>query len=258
MNHPSKTIVITGASSGIGKALAEIYAAPDVTLALLARDPARLNGVAESCRRSGAQVTELALDIRECEPMAQWLQNFDQDHTIDLLIANAGIMHPLTRTDLHEPVPDITQTLDTNFLGVLNTVLPVLDRMQQRGLGHIAVVSSMSALHGIPAFPVYAASKAALLNYFQALRPRLSLAGVDLTIVCPGYIATPMLDKLPGLKPLIMPAAKAAAIIKAGLDRRKPLIVFPVLLRLGLWLLGLLPAKIANWILIKFYGLERP
>jgi len=258
MYRTCTTILITGASSGLGQALAEQYATPGITLALLARDPARLNAVVESCRHSGALVTEQAMDIRDREPLAQWLQEFDRNHPVDLLIANAGIMRPLLPRELHEPVPDLLDTLNTNFAGILNTVFPVLDRMLQRGHGHIAVVSSLSAYHGIPAFPAYSASKAALLNYFQALRPGLNLAGIDLTIICPGYIETPMLHNLPGLKPLIMPATKAAAIIKSGLDRRKPLIVFPRLLHLGLGLLGLLPIRLANWIMIKFYGLDRP
>ena len=257
MSLTYKTIVITGASSGIGAALADQFAVPGVTLGLIARNADRLNRIAENCRKRGANVEMKIIDVQDRENLQSWLQQFDTDHPIDLLIANAGITYPLPRRELHEPQEEVTNILNTNFTGVLNTVIPAIDRMQERKRGHIAILSSLSAYHGIPAFPAYSASKAALLSYFQAIRSRLTVAGIDLTIICPGYIETPMTKKLPGLKMLVLPVDKAATIIKDGLIRKKPLLAFPFQLRIGLWFMNCLPVNLCNWILIKVFGINK-
>jgi short-subunit dehydrogenase len=249
MTQNFKTIVITGAGGGIGAALAGKFAGPGVTLGLIGRDAAKLDAVASRCRGQGATVETVSVDVRDQARLENWLATFDAAHPIDLLIANAGITYPLPSAELHEPMAELTKILDTNFYGVMHTVFPVIERMAGRRRGHLAIVSSLSAYHGMPAFPAYAASKAALLNYFQGLRGRLAASGIDLTIVCPGYIHTPMTRSLPGTKWLVYSADAAARIMTDGISARKPLIAFPLVFRIGLWLLNMLPVKVSDWIL---------
>lgn len=251
-----KTIIITGAGSGIGAALAEQLAGPGVHLGLIGRDHARLAQTAGKCREAGADVETASIDVRDRDMLTQWLTAFDNNHPVDLVIANAGITFPLAGERLHEPEADLALVMQTNFNGAVNTIIPLIDSMQLRRHGHVAVLSSLAALHGMPAFPAYAASKAALFNYFQGLRGRLAAAGIGLTIVCPGYIDTPMTAQLPGLKLLVMPAGKAVGIIKRGLERRKPMIIFPASLRIGLRLLNMLPAGLSTRILNRLFGIR--
>lgn len=257
MESSFRNIVITGASSGIGAALAEQFAAPGVNLGLIGRDAARLEQVTNNCRDAGAGVEKLAIDVRNREDLGQWLEEFDDKYAIDLVIAGAGITVPLSRSGLHETPADLLDIMNTNYIGVVNTIFPVVDRMQNRNSGHVAVLSSLSAYHGIPGFPAYAASKAALLNYLQAIRGRLAVNGITLSIVCPGYVQTPMTARLPGIKLMVMPVGKAAGIIRRGLERKKPLIAFPLLLRLGLWFLNILPIRFSTFILNKLFGIKR-
>lgn len=257
MNPVFKTIVITGASGGIGGALAESYAKPGITMGLLGRDVSRLENISIKCREKGASVYTASIDIRDQETLAEWLYGFDDSNNIDLLIASAGITYPISRAMLHEPPEELINIMNVNFSGTINSLNPVIDRMRERGMGHIAVLSSLSAYHGIPGFPAYSASKAALLNYLQGIRGRLAGAGIILTVICPGYIQTSMTAKLPGIKMMIMPVEKAAGIIKRGLERQKPLIAFPLLLRLGLWFLNILPIRMSTYILNKLFGIKK-
>lgn len=257
MKSSFRSIVITGAGSGIGASLAELFAGTGINLGLIGRDRSRLDNITGKCRQAGANVETISLDVRNREALEQWLADFDDKHAIDLVIASAGITKALPRSVLHESDSELIDIMNTNYIGVLNTIFPVIDRMQARMNGHVAVISSLSAYHGIPGFPAYSSSKAALLNYLQGIRGRLAASGINLTVICPGYVDTPMTAKLPGIKMMVMPAAKAAGIIKRGLERRKPLIAFPLLLRLGLWLLGILPVRLTTYILNKLFGLKK-
>ena len=256
MNGNFKTIIITGAGSGIGAALAEQLAGPGVTLGLIGRELTRLEETAGKCREAGAAVATASIDVRNQDRLAQWLTTFDDNHAIDLVIANAGITFALDGQRLHEAEEELANVMQTNFNGVLNTIFPVIERMRIRRQGHVAVLSSLAALHGIPAFPAYTASKAALLNYFQGVRGRLTAAGIGLTIICPGYIQTPMTEQLPGVKLFVVPVAKAASIIKRGLERRKPQIIFPALLRAGLWLINIMPVSLSTYLLNRLFGIK--
>ena len=146
--------------------------------------------------------------------------------------------------------------MDTNFLGTVNTLAAIVDLMTSRKRGHIAVISSLSAYYGMPGFPAYSASKAALLNYCQGIRGKLALYGIKLTIICPGYIQTPMTEKLPRGKFMVVPVENAARAIKDGLVRGKQHIAFPILLRSGLWILNILPVSFVDKILGKIFSIR--
>lgn len=220
-----RRIVITGASRGIGAALAAAYAAPGVSLCLVGRDAVRLQAVAESCRAEGAVAETAIADIRDRAAMADLLVRFDGADAVDLVVANAGVALPTGAS----PGDDATVygEVETNLVGTLNTVLPLLPAMAGRGQGQVALVSSLAAFAPLPSSPGYSATKAAVLVYGQALRERLRPVGIRVSVVCPGYIETDMAARYQGWKPLMMSAAEAASRIRAGLAADRGVIAFP-------------------------------
>ncbi|HET6521633.1 MAG TPA: SDR family NAD(P)-dependent oxidoreductase [Geminicoccaceae bacterium] len=235
-----RSILITGASSGIGAALACAYAGPGSHLALGARDADRLAAVAERCRAAGAVVTGRRVDVTEREAMAAWIAETDDARPLDLVVANAGISGPETPP---------RRIVEVNLLGVLNTVEPILPRFLARRRGHLALMSSLAAFRATPTTPAYGASKAAVLAYGDALRPRLAAQGVRVTVICPGFVRTPMTAGNPFAMPLIMTPERAALIIRAGLERGRPRIVFPRTLYLVTRLAAALPHALVDAIL---------
>ncbi|WP_020396420.1 SDR family NAD(P)-dependent oxidoreductase [Thiolinea disciformis] len=248
----TRTIVITGASNGLGAALAYYFAAPHIQLGLMARNKTRLSQVSETCMKKGA-ITHLGIiDVTDTEAMQIWLNTLDQQHPIDLLIANAGITHSIDHQGKPESLEDVKKLLDINLLGVLNTIHPVLEKMLQRQHGQIALISSLAAYRGMPVTPAYSASKAALKSYGEALRPLLAQHNIKINIICPGFIKSDMSDSFPGKRPFIMNSNQAAQLIAQGLDKNKATIAFPWLLHIGILILSVLPFPIASF----FMGLS--
>jgi short-subunit dehydrogenase len=239
-----QTIVITGASSGIGEALALHYAQAGAWLGLIGRSQTRLERVAEQCRHRGAEVKLGIVDVRARAEMRDWLEAFDDDHPVELLVANAGVMAGRPMDGILEP-PDVAHTLiETNVLGTLNAVQPLLPRMIARDGGQIAIVSSIAAFIPLPDAPSYGASKVATLSYGLALRSLLASQGIKVSVVCPGYVRTPMMAQESGPKPGAIEPAAAARLIARGLERDKPVITFPFLFSLMTRIGGLLPDRL--------------
>lgn len=242
-----RSIVITGASSGIGKALAQRFATPGITLGILGRDNARLASVAAECQRRGAKVQTGSIDVRDRENLGGWLIAFDSVLPIDLLIVNAGVMGGSTPDDNIERADISFAVAETNVIGVLNTIHPVLPRMTARGAGQIAILSSIGGFLPMPDAPTYSASKAAVLNYGLSLRSLIRDKGIMVSVICPGYVATPMTAQKSGRKPFEISPAQAAELIVRGLERDKPIITFPrffsAVTRIG----GLLPERLREW-----------
>jgi short-subunit dehydrogenase len=246
------TVVITGASSGIGQALALRYARDRATIGLIGRDQARLQNVAAECRSRGANVRSGEIDVRDRPELMRWLEAFDTATPIDLLIANAGVMEGTPPGGQIEP-PDAAYTLiQTNVLGTLNTVQPLLPKMMARGRGQIAIVSSIAGFIPLPDSPSYCASKAAVLNYGLALRALLHPYGIGVSVICPGYVTTPMMLRESGPKPFAVPADKAADLICRGLDRNQAVIAFPFFFALVTRIGGLLPDRLRRWTMRPF------
>jgi short-subunit dehydrogenase len=236
-----RTVVITGASSGIGKAIALRCAAQGDRLALLGRHKARLTDVARTCSSLGSVVHTALIDVRARQEMSSWLEGFDQLSPVDLLFANAGVMSGRPPEGLLEDQIDSLSLFETNVLGVVNTVHPLLPRMIARGRGQIAIIGSLAGFVPVPDAPSYCASKAAVMNYGLALRSLLGPKGVRISVVCPGYVETPMTAQEQGAKPFKMPAEQAAELIMRGLERNQAVIAFPFWLTLMSRLGGLLP-----------------
>ena len=187
-----RTVLITGASSGIGEALAIAYAGADTTLGLLGRNFERLEGVAAQCRTRGSNVQTATIDVRSRDELKAWIERFDRDHPVDLVFANAGVMAGTPPSGEIE-LPDAgAAVIETNVLGVLNTLQPLLKPMMTRGRGQIAILSSLAGFVPLPDAPSYCASKSAVMSYGLSLRSLLAPRGIRVSVICPGYIVTPM------------------------------------------------------------------
>lgn len=240
----ARTILVTGASSGIGKALALHYAGEGIGLALMGRDARRLELVVDDCRRRGSTVHPALIDVRDRAAMARWLIEFDRVNPVDLLVANAGVMAGTPPGGEVERPDAAYAAVETNLLGVLNTIQPLLPLMMQRRHGQIALIGSLAGFVPLPDCPSYSASKAAVLSYGQSLRALLAPYGIGVSVACPGYVTTPMMLRESGRKPFAMSAERAAALIAAGLRRNRAVISFPFLLSIGSRLHGLMPDRI--------------
>lgn len=236
-----KTILITGASSGLGAALAKEYAKPDVTLALTGRNAVRLEETASLCRELGAVVHTALMDVRNREQLSNFIIHIDGLHPIDLIIANAGISAGSFQG--LETEDKALAVFETNVTGVLNTIHPVMPRMIVRKHGQIAIVSSLASLRALPQAPAYSASKAAVRFYGEALRGLMRPYGVEVNVICPGWIETRMTSVNTFYMPLMMSPTLAARRIARGLRSREACIAFPRRLYYPLLFLAAFPAS---------------
>jgi NAD(P)-dependent dehydrogenase (short-subunit alcohol dehydrogenase family) len=244
---PLRSVLITGASSGLGRALALACAAPGTVLHCSGRDAARLAEVAEAARAKGAAVREAVLDVRDADAMAAWIAGAGR---LDLAIANAGVSAGTGHGEPESPA-QTRLLIETNLLGVLNTVHPALAAMRAQapgpdGLrGRIAVIASIAGFVAAPGAPTYCATKAAVDAWTVATAAVAAPDGVGLTSVCPGYIRTPMTDGNRFPMPGLMDAERAAAIILRGVARGRRRVVFPWWLGLAARVVGLLPPRLS-------------
>ena len=244
-----RAIVITGASSGIGKALAIRYATGNAILALIGRDQVRLQAVADECCSLGASVRVGLLDVRDRLAMMRWLGDLDRSNPIDLVFANAGLMAGTPPGGEIEPADAGHAVVETNVLGVLNTIQPLLPSMMVRRRGQIAIVGSLAGFIGLPDCPSYSASKSAVLSYGLSLRALLSPYGIGVSVVCPGHVTTPMTLRESGRKPFEMTPERAVEVIVSGLRRNRSVIAFPFFYAQAARLHGLLPDRLRRWLL---------
>ena len=246
-----KNILISGASSGIGASLAEAYSTSGVNLYLTARNNQRLKEVADKCQAKGAKVIIKSLDVREMQTLRDWVVSIDEKNPLDLVIANAGITGGNSIDGQLENDVVVNNLIDVNFKGMVHTIHPLLERMKSRKSGQLAFVTSVMAIRGFPHAPIYAATKAAVTIYAEGVRAVLRKDKVKISVILPGYVATPMSDQITGDKPFIVSAEKAAKIIKKGLRRAKPVIAFPKVLYYGTWILKILPPAISDRLMMS-------
>lgn len=243
-------VLITGASGGLGAALAWAYAAPGVHLSLGGRRAEALEALAAKVRARGATVDLGFVDVTDRAGMADWIAAADAARPLDLVIANAGISAGTGGTggsaaDL-EPEALTRHLFDVNLAGVVNTVLPALACLRPRGRGQIALMASLAGYRGQPGAPAYCASKAAVKVWGEGLRAQLADSGVVVSVICPGFVRTPMTDANGFVMPFLMDADKAAACIRAGLARGRGRIAFPWPMAALAWLVATLPDPLAH------------
>lgn len=247
-NFEGKSVLITGASSGIGAALAERFSKISaIHLILCGRNQKRLENTAKICRNQGAAVETLIFDVTDEVATNEAIQKAAKSCKIDILIANAGVSSgSLHMNQDTKSTPDIIRT---NVFGVVNTVLPVIELMKKQGQGQIAVMSSMAGYRGLRNCPAYSASKSFVKAWGEALRGYLMKDNIKVNVICPGFVKTPLTDTNTFKMPLLMPAHKAAEIIIKGLYQNKSVIAFPAPLAFAAWIGSILPAALLSLIL---------
>jgi short-subunit dehydrogenase len=217
-------VVITGASSGIGAALARRYAAAGATLGLIARRQPELERLVAAF---STPCSLYPLDVRDAGAIAAAARDFTARHGCpDIVIANAGVSLG-TLTEHAEDVVAFQDVLDINVMGMVKAFQPFLAGMKERGGGTLCGIASVAGYRGLPGAAAYSASKAAAISYLESLRVELRASGVKVVTVCPGYIATPMTEKNPYPMPFMMSADTAAAKIAALIARGAPFTVIP-------------------------------
>lgn len=247
-----KTIIITGASSGLGWALAEKYAAPDTRLFLFGRSPLQLGKIADLCVAAGAEVRTICGDVRDRPAMQRQIEQISQQYPVSVLIACAGVSAgTLGRPETGEQADEI---FSTNLHGSLNTIMPAIPFMIKNQAGTIVLISSMAGLIGLASAPSYSASKAAVKIFGDALRSYLRKFQVKVCVVVPGYIDTPMTKVNNFPMPFKITAKQAAELIVSGIEARRGLIIFPKITYFMLKLLNFLPYQLIDYVNARLPG----
>lgn len=232
-------VFITGASSGLGAALARHYAAQGATLGLLGRNMGRLTALADTLGQPHALYQA---DVADAAAVQQAAHDFMQRFGVpDIVVANAGISVG-TLTELHEDMPVFARVFNTNVLGVVHTLHPFVDAMRNRGSGTLAGISSVAGVRGLPGSGAYSASKAAVTRYLESLRVELRRSGVKVCTIAPGYITTPMTDVNRFPMPFKIGADKAAGLIARAIRRQQRAVTIPWQMAIISSILKLLPA----------------
>ena len=243
--------LVTGASSGIGRAFAVRLSRAGISnLYICGRDAARLAEAKEECLRAGAgQVCAQTLDVRDSQAVKEWIFFADETSRLDLVFANAGVA-----TGPENVSDNVRRTFDINFGGVVNTVLPAIERFAARERrdgavrGQIAITSSMAGYHGLGSCPAYSGSKAGVKAWGAGLRVMLAPEGIRVNVICPGFVRSAITDANTCPMPFFMEADRAADIIFRGLSANTGLISFPWQMRLAAWLAACMPDALSEFI----------
>jgi short-subunit dehydrogenase len=228
-----KRIFITGASSGIGEALARRWAGPDATLGLVARRRAVLDGLAGELRGRGATVHVYDADVADTAAMKSATASFlEAAGGVDLVVASAGvgIRSALLEGEVNEPA----RLMQVNVVGVINTVVPFLPAMVAARSGVLVAVASVAGWRALPGRTTYSASKAAVIAFMDGLRLELRVGktGVHAMTVCPGFVKTPMTAAIKHKMPFLLDVEACADEIVNAIERREASWTFPWQLRL--------------------------
>lgn len=253
MAKQPQTIVITGASGGIGSELALAYAAPGRRLALLARNRHKLETLALRCSDAGAHVHLVTMDVRDRLALRRTLQAFDDQYPVDLLIANAGITCGVAPSSGLEDPEEAHRLTEVNYTAAVEAAEAVLPGMRARNCGQIVFLSSLAGLRALPDMPSYSATKAAVAAYGAALRGQLRGTGIHVSVVFPGFVTSAMSQRHQGPKPLEISAVRASKKIVKGIQRRRSVIAFPKVLVGLIWLQKtfLIP-RLSDWTMSWF------
>lgn len=237
------SILVTGASSGIGRALALEYARGGASLALCARRVPELDAVAGEVRALGGTALCIPLDVCDTEAVADAVRRADRDlGGLEMVIANAG--RGDSRHSSRLRWQDVDSVLEVNVRGAMATLVAAIPIFLAHQRGHLVGVTSLAGRRGLPMSAAYSASKSALSIFLESLRIDLARAGLRVTDVQPGFVLTPMTEHAPHPTPFRWPADRAARHIARRLERAPAVVAFPWPLVLATALGRLIPAPI--------------
>lgn len=222
-----KVIFLTGASSGIGEALAVEMAKRGAILGLLARREALLRDLAAKCERLGTAAREFPCDITDEYSVRDAADSLRREFgKIDILVANAGIGGGAKHARDLKP-QDFRRVIDTNLVGAVNSVSAVLPAMLDRGEGQIVAISSLAGFRGLPKSAAYCASKAGMTAYFESVRLDVQNRGIAVTIIQPGFIKTPLTSGRKNKMPFLMELEDSIPLFLKAIEKKKKFAAFP-------------------------------
>jgi NADP-dependent 3-hydroxy acid dehydrogenase YdfG len=227
MDWKDKVVFLTGASSGIGEALAMALAERGAILGLVARRKTNLSALARSCEAKGATAFVYAVDVTDSAALGDAADGMRKEFGhIDVMIANAGISGADEATRNYDPT-GVKKVIDINLLGAVNAVHAVLPAMIERGQGQLVAVSSLAGIRGLPKSAAYSASKAGMTAFFESVRLDTIGKGIDVTIIQPGFILTPLTAGRTQNMPFLMNLNDAIPMFIRAIEKKKKFASFP-------------------------------
>lgn len=250
--------LVTGASSGIGHALSLALAREGWDVAVLARREPALRELAAGIEASGGRALVLPADVRDADAVSIAVAGCRAGlGPVDLLVANAGISGSTDFRSAHFR-EDVERVMSVNFLGAVYVLDAVLPHMLERGRGHVVAIGSLAGFRGLPLSAAYSASKGALANFFESLRVDLRGTGVDVTLVRPGYVRTPLTDQNDHPMPWLMELDDAVERIMRAIRRHARSAQFPWPLARAVWLGQLFPDGLYDFLVSKVRREKKP
>ena len=227
MDWKNKTVFLTGASSGIGEALAVALAKKGAILGLVARREELLNELAVKCEAVGGTARVFSCDVVDSSALHAAAERFrDEFGHIHIMIANAGIGGNNKETRDYDPEA-VKNLIDVNLLGAVNAIHAVVPAMLERGSGHLIGISSLAGFRGLPKSAAYSASKAGMTAFFESVRLDVAAKGVDVTIIQPGFIRTPLTAARANTMPFLMELDDAIPHFIKAIEKKKQFAAFP-------------------------------
>lgn len=241
----SQRVFITGASSGIGQALARHYAKQGARLGLAAR---RTEALEQLAAQFGPRCRIYPLDVRDAEALSLAAEDFIQHFGApDIVIANAGVSRG-TLTEHKEDAAAFKAIMEINVLGMVHTFQPFIAAMKaSRDKGSLVGIASVAGVRGLPGAEAYSASKAAAISYLESLRVEMAAYGIAVTTIAPGYIRTAMTAANPYPMPFLMDADVAASKFADAIAAKRRFVIIPWQMGVAARLMRLLPAGLWDW-----------
>lgn len=248
MSLAGKVVLVTGAASGIGRALSAALGREGAVLGLLDRNAEGLTTLAGELQAAGVRCALAEADVRQREAVREAIHGLvRQLGPVDVLVACAGITGATLLSDL--AIEETEAIVQVNLLGTAYCIDAVLPAMLARGSGHIVGIGSLAGCRGMAYSAAYSASKAGVAMYLESLRPALRRRGIYVTTVLPGFVRTPLMERAKVQPPVaMMPPERAAGYILKAIRQRKRVYAFPWGMRLLIGLLCWLPPVVFDWV----------